>query len=540
LTPSSDTSIFEALRQSFASGQEFGLARTAILEYEKTVLRQEKAALEQTLRASEQAYGNLEEKYEKALRDVKDYFNKLFRPRSEKLNENQMELIFEALLDLGFTPAQNEVIEEEVFKKPRRTKKTRRPGGREALPAHLPVERIEHKLPEGSCCSSCGSGLTWIRDETSEQLEFVPASFKKLVHVRGVYACRSCEETMAIAPKVQKALDKGLPGPGLLAHVMVSKFADHLPLYRQSHIAARHGVDLSRSTLCDWVAAAADLVDPIYRFLWTDLLKSHVIQTDGTGVKVLKAGPGSQNAHLWAYLGDRDHPHVLYDFTLTKEAQGPLKFLKGFQGQYLQADAAAGYDAFFTPGRGLKEVGCLSHGRRYFFDAATKAGDKRAYSGLALINKLFEIEQELKDLSDDERATQRKSRAGPVFDKFQEWLESIRHQALPKSALGKAVGYATRQGHALRQYLEDGRLQIDNNASERALRVIALGRKNWLFAGSPEGGRRAAKLFSLIESAKRLGLEPFVYLRDVFTRLPTTDASQIHELTPVGWAAMNH
>jgi transposase len=533
LTPAADTLLSEDPRQL----NEQLLGRMIALQQDKCVLEQEKTALEQENLSLKQECRALEQKYERALQKVKDYFNKLFRPRSEKLNENQMELIFEALLDLGFNRPQLEVVEEEVFEKPRPVK-TKRAGGREALPKNLPVERIETQLAEGTCCSSCGGDLTRIREEVSKQLEYVPASFKILEHVRGVYACRSCEETVATTPKAQKVIDKGLPGPSLLAHVTASKYAYHQPLYRLSQMFSHQGVDISRSTLCDWMAAAADLIDPLYQFLYADLKKSRIIQTDSTGITVLKVGlsPGSRKGQIWVYSGDRDHPHILFDFTLTKESAGPRRFLDGFKGPYLQADAASGYDFFFTEKRRLLEVACWAHTRRYFFEAALKAGDKRALIGVGLIDKLFLIERELKELSDEERRTQRELRAGPILDQFNDWLLKIRPSALPKSPLGQAVGYALNQAEALRRYLEDGQLSLDNNASERALRPIAVGRKNWLFAASPGGGVRAAKIFSLIESAKRHHLDPFAYLRDIFQLLPNTPPEKLHELAPAAWA----
>jgi transposase len=507
------------------------------LEQEKSAWEQERGALEQENLSLQQECRALEQKYERALQQIKDYFNKLFRPRSEKLNENQMELVFEALLDLGFTQPQLEVVEEEVFEKPR-TARTKRTGGREALPKDLPVERIETQLPEGTCCSSCHGDLTRIREEVSRQLEYVPASFKILEHVRGVYACRACEDTVTTTPKAQKVIDKGLPGPSLLAYIAASKYAYHLPLYRLSQMFSSQGVDISRSTLCDWVAAVADLIDPLFRFLHADLKKSRIIQTDSTNITVLKVGSGSRKGQLWVYSGDRDHPHILFHFTLTKESKGPRHFLDGFKGPYLQADAYSGYDFFFNKEeKMLYEVACWAHTRRYFFDAAFKAGDKRALAAVGLIDKLFLLEREFKDLSDEDRSTQRNLRSRPIVEQFNDWLLEIRPKALPKSPLGQAVGYALNQAHALRRFLEDGQLAIDNNASERALRPIAVGRKNWLFAASPGGGVRAAKIFSLIESAKRHHLDPYAYLRDIFQLLPNTPPEKIHELAPAAWAA---
>jgi transposase len=286
--------------------------------------------------------------------EVEALFRKLFRKRSEKLDPRQLELVFEAMRDLGISQHQLEQLEHEV-----EVGKHRRRGTpvRQALPKDLPRERVEHALPEHErCCSACGEELTKIREEVTEQLDYTPASFKVIEHVRGVFACKSCEETITRAPKPPQAIEKGLPGPGLLAQVMVSKYCDHQPLYRQAQIYGRHGVTLSRSTLCGWVADAAELVSPLVDWMRRDLLRSRIVQTDDTPVTVLDDQGGTHKGRLWVYLGDRGHPHIVYDYTPTREGTGPTRFLNGFRG-YLQADAYSGYDAVYASGS-VFEVGC--------------------------------------------------------------------------------------------------------------------------------------------------------------------------------------
>jgi len=482
-----------------------------------------------------EANGQLERRNALLQSEVEALFRKLFRKRSEKLDPRQLELIFEALRDLGASPAQIERIEAEVVAPKRR----HRPSpGRQPLPKDLPRERVEHPLPEAErCCTGCGSELTKIREEVSEQLDYTPASFKIIEHVRGVYACKGCEDTICRAAKPPQAIEKGLPGPGLLAQVVVSKHCDHQPLYRQGQIYARHGVQLSRSTLCGWLAEAAALAEPLVDWMRGDVLRSRIIQTDDTPVTVLDVQGGTHKGRFWTYLGDRGHPHIVYDYTPTREGDGPSRFLKRFCG-FLQADAYSGYDALYASGLVL-EVGCWAHARRYFHEAAIGSGDTRGLAALAFIHQLFAIEREEneKNATFEQRRHRRQSAAREVLDAFRLWLDELAPEVLPKSSLATAIGYTRRQWTALTRYLEDGELAPDNSASERALRGIAVGRKNWLFAGSDEGGKRAAVFFSLISSAKRNGIEPYAYLRDLFVRLPGHPADRVHELAPVNWAA---
>ena len=406
--------------------------------------------------------------------------------------------------------------------------------GRTPLPALLPRRRVEYPLPEERCaCTACGGRLVKIGEETSEQLDYQPASLFVTEHVRFTYACHACEGTMVTAERPAAPIEKGRPGPGLLAQVVTAKYADHVPLNRQSEIFSRHGVTLARQTLCDWIAAAADLLTPLYADLTGSVLASRVIHTDDTVVPVLdRARTETREGRLWVYIGDGHPADIVYDYTANRSRAGPLAFLRDFRG-YLQADAYAGYDALYATGR-VVEVACWAHARRYFFDA--KASDPaRALPALGFIQHLYAVEREVKGADADTRRMRRVEQAGPVLTRFRQWLDAQADVVLPKSPMGEAVGYARAQWTALTRYCEDGALAIDNNVSERALRKIVTGRANWTFCGSDAGGERAAILYSLVATCKAHGLDPWAYLRDVLERIPSHPNRRRAELLPRHW-----
>ena len=380
--------------------------------------------------------------------------------------------------------------------------------------------------------------------QTSEQLDYRPASLFVVERVRHTSACPSCSRTadsadeptptITTAPLPPQPIDRGLPGPGLLAHVVVSKFADHQPLYRQAGILARHGVDVARSTLGGWVAAAADLLGPLVVRMAELVRHSRVIQTDDTPVPVLDPGARRmRTGHLRVYLGDSDHPYAVFDFTPTYSGDGPRTWFGNYAGS-VQAGALKQYDPLFDrPPPRPAEVGCWAHTRRKFYDArATDPG--RAHEALSRIRRLYDIESEINPLDDTGRLAARRARAGPLLEPLFEWLDRERDKVLPKSPMGVAIGYALGNRAALCRYTDAGFLQIDNNASERALRAVAVGRKNYLFAGSDAGGRSAAVLYSIVGTCRRLGLDPFAYLRDTLARLPACRTGGGDGLLPVG------
>ena len=375
-------------------------------------------------------------------------------------------------------------------------------------------------------------------EEIREQLDYIPASLIVIQHVRPKYACEACQAHVVIADRLPEPIEKGLPGPGLLAHVIVSKYADHLPLYRQERILAREGVAISRQTMCGWMARCAELLKPIYDAMVKAVLRSKVIQTDDTPVDVLDPGrEGTLQGRIWIAIGDRDHPYSVYDFTPNRAGDGPARFFRGYAG-YLQADAYSGYDALFQDGDVI-EVGCSAHARRKFYEART-TDPRHSHIALAYLRRLYIVESDAKEakLDDDARRVLRQERSVPILEELFAWLERVRAQVLPRSPMGGAIGYALNNKAALLRYTEQGFLEIDNNASERGEKTIALGRKNWLFFGSEGGGATAAILFSLTETCRRLGVEPWAYLRDVLDRVSTHPASRIDELLPDRWEAI--
>lgn len=420
-------------------------------------------------------------------------------------------------------------------------KKTR---GRRLIPDNIPVEIIEHELPEDKRrCQIDGQVMPRIRWEESIQLDYVPARIKKLIHRRAVYACpaKHDEAKLITTPKPPQPIEKGLPTAGLLAQVVVSKFGDHLPGYRQEDIFARHGINIRRSTIYGWLAAAADLCQPLYQLMMDRVLSSKVVHTDDTQVKLIDHSiAGTRLARFWGYLGDCENPYAVYDFTTTRERAGPQKFLTGFTG-YLQADAYGGYDGIYSssndPDSGIVEVACWVHCRRYWHKAREQ-DPQRAHHALALISRLQEVERATRNCDAQTRKAKRAEHAAPLLEEFGVWLEQ--ESFLPKSLIGKAATCTRNQWEALNRYLEDGDLSFDNNFAERAMRPIAIGRKNWLFVGSERAGQRAAVLTSLIASCKNNLVEPWAYLKDVFTQLAhQPSAEQIHELLPDHWLTAN-
>jgi transposase len=407
--------------------------------------------------------------------------------------------------------------------------------GRAPLPDHLERRETVHDLTEAEkLCPCCGRPRECIGAQTAEQLDLEPARFFVRRTVRKSYACRHCDPGAAPAeqrlqtagPQQVGPLAKGLCGPGLLAHVITAKFADHTPLHRLAGQLGRSGVTVARSTLGDWLAGAADLLDPLYQLMHQRLLLSRVIHGDDTPVKLRVPGADrTRKAHLWANIGDADYPYVVFDFTADYTAAGPTAFLASYRG-YLQADALAQYEGLYGAGK-VQHVCCWAHARRKFV-AAAEGGDGRAAVALEFLRRLYAVERDLPLLlppadapgneaqrrqREEQRRGLRQRQAEPILAELKAWLEAERPRALPKSALGQALGYALNNWAALARYLEQGYLAIDNNLSERTLRAIALGRNNWGVLGSETGGQTAAVLYSMVGTCKHLGLDPFGYLR---------------------------
>jgi transposase len=410
----------------------------------------------------------------------------------------------------------------------------KRTGGRQPLPRHLKRERIVHDLAEEEKhCAACQQDLRPIGEESSERYEYIPAQLTVVEDVCKKYAC-AC--TVKTATKPPQPIEKSTAGASLLAQVIVAKNADHLPLHRQEKIFERHGVDISRKTMCGWLAQTADLLQPLYGTLKEVLFQSKVIGTDDTSVKVLDVTlPFARTGRIWPYCGDKEHPVILYDYTPTRERAGPEEFLRGYRG-YLQADAYGGYDAFFKdPARGLIEVGCWAHARRYFHKAV-ESDQVRMGPALLLIAQLYRVEKEARPLPSADRLRLRQLQSLPTLDKLRDYLLEIQVEVLPKSPEGRAVRYTLKNWTALTRYCDDGDLEIDNNATERAIRGVAVGRNNWVFFGSDQGGTTAAVLRSFVATCQRAGVDPFTWLKDILSRIAAHPITRLAELLPHNWA----
>jgi transposase len=457
-----------------------------------------------------------------------------FGTKAERLPEGQQIFDFYGTLEDDRKKA-----EEEAASGPPPPRAPRQGHGRRVIPPELPRRQVIHDVPESDRkCDECGETMVEFGRDVSEQLEYQPCQIYVIQNVYPKYACKkkACEMgSVAQAPAETSPVGRGLAGPGLMAHVMVSKYDDHLPLYRQSEIFARQGLELPRSTLGLWMAESVGLLRPLVGAMKADILQSKVIRTDDTPVRVLDPGAGrTHQGRFWAYLGDRAHRQVVFEFTMTREQKWAKAFLGNYAG-YLQADAFKGYDQLFLGGL-IIEVACWAHGRRYFFDAQ-ETDRERALWALGQIGLLYDIEREAKEraLKPDEVRDLRQERATPILRRIRDWLEREAPRVLPKSPIGQAIHYALSQWKALQVYLEDGNLSIDNNDVENILRGVAIGRKNWLFLGSEGGGEWAATIYSLIESCKMHGVNPWLYLKDVLVRVSTHPSSRILELTPRLW-----
>ena len=412
--------------------------------------------------------------------------------------------------------------------------KAARPA-RRPLPEHLPRETQRHE-PQQQACPDCGGTLRHLGEDVSEMLEYVPARFKVIRHVRPKLSCPHCERIVQ-APAPSRPIDRGLAGPGLLAHVLVAKYSDHLPLYRQVEIYGREGIALERSTLADWVGACSAGMEPLVEALRRYVLDCGKLHADDTPVPVLAPGLGkTKTGRLWTYVrddrpaGNDSAPAVWFAYSPDRRGEHPQRHLRNFRGA-LQADGYAGFNQLYADGR-IQEVACWAHVRRKFYDLAQVHASPIATESLQRIAALYEIEGIIRGFPPEERRQARQARARPLLDALRQWWESCLTKLSRKSDTTTAVNYALGRWPALVRYSDDGQLEIDNNAAERALRAVALGRKNYLFAGSDAGGERAAAIYSLIGSAKLNGLDPESYLRQVLTRIAEHPVNHITDLLP--------
>jgi transposase len=527
---------------------------------------------------------------------------RLYGPRNERCNPDQGFLFAEGAdtANAAAPPAEDS----QGKSRPRRRGK---PHGRGKPPADLPRRTLHHQLTEAERLCVCGNLRIDIGTDMNEQVDWQPASIFVWQNIVHKYLCRACatksaevamtptdpsaaatttdatthdashDKPAACAPtptdlatsdvaadqlapppssasasvgpavisatKPPPPIAKGLPGAGLLAYIIVSKYFDHLPLHRLERILARQGLPLSRSTMCDWMAASAEALRPLYDLMVAQVVQSAWLHTDDTPVKNQGHAPGTTAlSRFWIYWGDRTHPYSVFDFTINHKRDGPQKFLADFHG-YLHADAFSGYDALYLPSpraaaAPIIEVACNAHARRKFHEARG-SDDLRAHQALAYYAQLYFLERGATDagLDDVGRLRMRQDFSVPILEQFHGWLVEQRAQVLPKSPMAEAIGYALNNWTALIRYTEAGFLSIDNNVAEREMKRIAIGRKNWLFVGSTKGGQTAAVLFSFTSTCHRLGVEPWAYLQDVLTRLPSLPAQRRAELLPDRWQA---
>lgn len=480
----------------------------------------------QTIETKQQAIARLEHQIKLLLQKVRG-------SRQECIDPAQLTLF--SVEDLEALAAELEHTSGEVLLETEPSFKGRRRRGRKGkLPEDLPREIIRHELGDQErCCPCCGNERHEIGVETSEQLELIPAILKVIQHDRVKYACRNCQSKgvsgeLAIAGKPPQPIEKGLPTPGLCAYTVLSKFGDHTPLYRTEDITSRYGYTIRRSTQCGWQAQLADLALAFVLRMKFLILQSKVIHTDDTSIKLLEGGP-AQTAKFWPYLGDCDHPYIVFDFTRTRQRDGPVKFLEGFHG-FLQADAYSGYDSIYA-GDKVKEVACWVHARRYWHQALDNDA-LRANQALSFIARLSQIEKQLRKSYPDEDlqghrdfaavAAARQAHSIPILEAFKTWLdgEKDNKRILTKSPIRSAFTYTLNQWDALCRYTTEGFLSYGNNLAERTVKIPAIGRKNYLFVACHNGGCRASLHYSLVSSAKSNGVEPYAWLKDLFTRLP--------------------
>lgn len=450
-----------------------------------------------------------------------------FGRSSEQTNPEQMQLFNEA--ESEAKPSLPEPAMEEVTYHRRK-----RQGHREAQLENLPVETIEYRLPpEEQVCSCCGEDLHEMSTEVRQELKVIPAQVSVVKHVRYVYSCRRCEREdiqtpIVTAPMPAPVLPGSLASPSAIAHIMTQKYVEGMPLYRQEQQLSRLGIELSRQTMANWMIQGAEWwLRPLYDRMHEHLLKRDILHADETTLQVLRE-PGrsaESTSYMWLYRTGREGPAIiLYDYQTTRASKHPRRFLSGFKG-YLHVDGYARYNGL----PGITLVGCWSHARRKFDESlkALPTGQRHvpvvAKEGLEFCNQLFAIERQLHDAAPEERYKIRLGRSRPIMEAFLAWLKQQSPRVLPKSAFGKAISYCRNQWDKLEAFLKDGRLELDNNRSERSIKPFVIGRKNWLFSNTPRGAKASATIYSIIETAKENGLNPHSYLQFLFERLPNLD-----------------
>jgi transposase len=455
-----------------------------------------------------------------------EYFKKQFFGRKSEKSpapENQLTLD-------GILPEKSHETKTQEIKGYQRTIKKAKPG-KKPLPKDLPRKRVYHKPGYDEIHCHCGKQMEPFFEDVHEELNFIPAKMEVIEHVYPKYSCTDCHDKVVQARTIDRPIEKGRPGPGLLAQVVVSKYEDHLPLDRQVKIFHRFKVDIAKSTMSHWIGCIYDLFTPIYDKMKERVLSSGYVLSDDTGIKVLDKNikGKTHQGYIWSY---GDLKQVVFHYTRTRSREGPKEFLNGYKG-YLQTDGYSGYNESVN-GNGITHIGCWSHARRKFYDI--KDSEPEANELVKIIGKLFLVEKEAKEkqFSYEGIKLLREQKSVPILKELKIRLDKMKNRYLPKSPMAGAITYALNQWDKLNVYVTDGRLEISNNFSERCIKTVVIGRKNWLFAGSHEGAKRSAMMFSLTESCKLLEINTWEYLNDIFSRI-NEHPVKMEDLTPLGW-----
>jgi len=507
------------------------IVRSLILEHQ----REQQRAEEQNQRANDLHIQNL--RLQKELERYKKWY---YGPRADRLQSGQDRA--QVLLDFAQELEQKPVNPEDVPPKSEpeyELRRVKRGKGRRQIAnfENLPVTTQVYELtPEERACPCCGVERKEIGAEKSWQVEYIPGRFERIEHLRKKYACPSCEKQgenpqIEVAAKAESVVDKGMAGPGLLAYIVTSKFADYLPLYRLEDIFERQGFEISRATQSVWCGDVADLVEPLYELMAGRVRQSHVVATDETIMPMLSVGQTKQ-ARMWVYVGDQAHPYNVFDFTLSRGRDGPKQFLKDYQ-EVLLADAYGGYNGVVA-GNQITRAGCWAHARRKFIDAE-KVAPERAREAVELLRALYAVEKEAKDVSAAERLEIRQARSAPILIELRRRFLIWKEQLLPKHPMAEAVNYALGQWSELNVFCADGAVPIDNNVSEREMKRVVLNRKNSLFVGNQRGGRTAAILASLTSTCRRHDIDPQLYFTQLLMNLPQARMSELPAWLPDQW-----
>jgi transposase len=506
------------------------------MNFSVSTLPDDTESLKQMLVSLGEDFVDLQKRYDQEtdllLEQIRHLRAQLFGRKSEKGSADALAQPL-PLFDMPEPDLSEESVSEKEIEVPAHTRKR----GRRSLPEDLPRVEVVHDLADDEKVCGCGSELSRIGEEVSEQLDIVPAKIQVIRNIRPKYACRQCEgveddgPTVRIAPAPPQIIPKSIVTPSLLAHVLTGKFIDALPFYRQEKQFERLGIEISRTSMCSWAMKAAEACIPLVNLLQDEILSGCLINIDETTVQVL-AEPGrdpSTKSYMWIFRrGDPEKPALIYQYHPTRSGDVAAAFLRGYKG-YVQTDGYSGYN-FLDSEQDIEHIGCWAHARRKFKDVVKAQGKNRKKTGSAdvainYIGRLYRIEKETKKkkLTLEEIYQERQLKSKPILDEFRQWLLKRSSQTPPKGLLGKAISYALKQWGRLVVYLQDGRLPMDNNAAENCIRPFVVGRKNWLFSGTPEGAAASAVLYSLVESAKANGLEPYCYFRYIFEKLPVAE-----------------